>query len=187
MVVAHRRRTRCDGRGLPAGGLLIGPLLGSVRYALGLPATGLAIVLVAQLAAVASGFAGGYLLGRRAPAAVTGSALVLMLLGVVAAALAGSAAMLTVAVLPAGLGQGAALGTGAGLTGEAGERRAQVRLGLGLALFGALAVGALLGWFATRSLSWRLACLATVPSVLVALLATVVIAVATSARGTRAP
>ncbi|MEU8003956.1 hypothetical protein AB0B66_22595 [Catellatospora sp. NPDC049111] len=166
--------------------VLIGPLLGAARQALGLTATGLTTVVVAQLAAIVSGFAAGYLLGRRAPAAVTGSALVLMLLGAVIVAFSPSAAILTIAVLPAGLGQGAALGAGAASTGRAGERRAQARLALGFALLFALAFGALLGWFATRSLSWRLACLATVPSVVVGLFAVVVIAVAASVRGTQA-
>ncbi|MFC7243076.1 hypothetical protein ACFQO7_11375 [Catellatospora aurea] len=165
--------------------VLIGPLLGAARQALDLTVTGLTMVVVAQLAAMMSGFAAGYLLGRRAPAAVTGSSLVLMLLGAVVAAFSPSAAILTIAVLPAGLGQGAALGAGAASTGQAGERRAQVRLALGFAVLVALAFGALLGWFATRSLSWRLACLATVPSAVVALLAVVVIAVAASVRGTQ--
>lgn len=165
--------------------VLAGPLLGAVQRDLGSRAA-LTIVVVAQLIALASGFATGYLLGRRAPAVVTGSALVLMLLGAVVAGLSASAAMLTIAVLPAGLGQGAALGTGVASTGQAGERRAQVRLALGLASFVALAAGALIGWFATTSLGWRWACLATVPTVLVALLAIMVIAAATSGRGAQA-
>ncbi|MFD0592243.1 MFS transporter [Catellatospora coxensis] len=166
-------------------GLMAGPLPGHIGRDLGLAPAGLALVVVAQLVAVAAGFAAGYLLGRRVPATVVSSGLVFMLLGAVVTTLSASAAVLAVAALLAGLGQGAALGAAAALTGTVSERRAPVRLTLGLAVFAALVVGPLLGWLAARSLSWRLAYLTTVPPTLVALLAVVVIAVVAAARGTR--
>lgn len=117
--------------------VLLGPLHRAVQRDLGFTVTVLVIVVVSYLVSAAVGFSLGFVLGRRAPTSVVVSALLLVLVGAVVMALSNTSIMLLAAGLVAGLGGGAILGTAVGLTGQVGvQRLGQVRLALGLAVFG---------------------------------------------------
>jgi MFS family permease len=152
---------------------------------LGFTTTVMAVIVVSHMVAAALGYAPGYVLGRRAPSSVVAPALMLMLGAAAVMALSGTSALVIAAVLMAGFGGGAVLGAASGLTGQVGQRQGQVRLALGLAVFGGLLFGLLLGWFISTALGWRWAYLLMVPMAVPALVAAAASGVVALMRGSR--
>lgn len=165
--------------------MLFGPVSTTLQRDFGLSTATIGVAVVAHLFAAAAGSALGFLLGRRVPTSIAVPGLALMLVGVVATTLAPSPIVFMLAGAFTGLGGGAVLGTAVGLAVQAGDKRNQALLGVGIAVAAGFVGGVAFGWLVTTMLAWRWAYLLSVPVILVALAGTAVAGIVAATRPAR--